>query len=78
MRLRNAPTKAMAAWGYGAGYRDPQREDDGFVAERYLPEALGDAVFYEPTGRGVEARVRERLAGLRARARGEGGEGEPR
>ena len=70
LRLRNAPTKAMKAWGYGAEYRDPQQADDGFVAERYLPEALGDATFYTPTTRGTEAKIAEHLARLRARARG--------
>ena len=67
LRLRNAATKAMAEWGYGDGYRDPQKED-GFVPERYLPEALGERVFYEPTQRGTEVKVAEHLAKLRARA----------
>lgn len=70
LRLRNAPTKAMKAWGYGAEYRDPQATDEGFVAERYLPDALGDATWYEPTTRGTEAKIREHLDRIRARARG--------
>src|SRR5581483_10875125 len=65
MRLRNAPTKAMAEWGYGEGYNDPQSADEGFVAERYLPEALGDTTYYHPTGRGTEARIAEYIATLR-------------
>jgi putative ATPase len=68
LRLRNAPTKAMAQWGYGKGYRDPQDEERGFVAERYLPDALGERAFYRPTPRGLEARVSEHLARLRAAA----------
>ena len=66
MRLRNAPTAAMKEWGYGEGYRDPHAGEGGFVAERYLPDELGDATWYEPTGYGTEARVREHLAKLRA------------
>lgn len=66
MRLRNAPTAAMKEWGYGEGYRDPHAGEGGFVAERYLPDELGDATWYEPTGYGTEARVREHLGKLRA------------
>ncbi len=70
LRLRNAPTKAMKEWGYGREYRDPQKEDGGFVAERYLPEALGAKEFYAPSGRGTEAKIAEHLARLRERAKG--------
>ncbi len=65
MRLRNAATAAMKSWGYGEGYKNPQVAEGGFVAERYLPDALGDRVFYRPTQRGLEARVSEHLARLR-------------
>jgi hypothetical protein len=34
---------------------------------------MAPAVYYEPTDRGLEIRIRERLARLRARDRGEGG-----
>jgi len=70
LRLRNAPTKAMKAWGYGREYRDPQKEEGGFVAERYLPEALGEREFYAPTTRGTEGKIAEHLTRLRERARG--------
>ncbi|MBI5514941.1 MAG: replication-associated recombination protein A [Deltaproteobacteria bacterium] len=69
LRLRNAPTAAMKQWGYGRDYKDPQATDEGFVPERYLPEALGTAEYYHPTARGHEGRVAEHLAKLRARAR---------
>jgi len=69
LRLRNAPTQAMKEWGYGAAYRDPQKATEGFVPERYLPEALGHAEYYQPTDHGTEARVREHLARLRDAAR---------
>jgi putative ATPase len=68
LRLRNAPTAAMKQWGYGAGYRNPQVEEAGFVPERYLPDQLGAKVFYRPTQRGFEGRVAEHLARLRAEA----------
>ena len=67
LRLRNAPTKAMKEWGYGTEYRDPQKADEGFVAERYLPEAIEESTFYTPTPRGTEAKIAEHLARLRER-----------
>ena len=60
--LLNAPTPWMKEQGYGAGYRYPHDEPGG-VAQgvRYLPEALEGERFYEPTDRGYEAYVKERL-----------------
>jgi putative ATPase len=67
LRLRNAPTRLMKDLGYGTGYRYAHDEADGFAAgERYFPDELTPLRFYEPTERGVEARIRERLAQLRA------------
>jgi putative ATPase len=69
LRLRNAPTKLMKELGYGQGYRYAHDEPEAFAAgERYLPDAMPDVRFYEPTGRGLELRIRERLAALRAAA----------
>jgi putative ATPase len=67
LKLRNAPTKAMKAWGYGVEYNDPQGAEDGWVAEHYLPDALTGKIFYSPTTRGTEAKIVEHLAKLRAR-----------
>lgn len=69
MKLRNAPTAAMKSWGYGDGYSDPHADEQGFSPERYLPEKLGDSVFYTPSRNGTEARVREHLEKLRERVR---------
>ncbi|MEP7330205.1 MAG: replication-associated recombination protein A [Betaproteobacteria bacterium] len=70
MRLRNAPTKMMKSMGFGDGYRYAHDEDDGYAAgETYLPDDMTPQQFYEPTERGLEARIRERLATLRARDR---------
>ena len=67
MHLRNAPTRLMKDLGYGTGYRYAHDEAEGFAAgERYFPDGLTPPHFYEPTDRGVEARIRERLAQLRA------------
>ena len=65
--LRNAPTRLMKQLGHGQGYRYAHDEPDGFAAgERYLPEGLSRTRFYEPVPRGLELRIGERLAELRA------------
>ncbi len=67
LRLRNAPTALMKDLDYGRGYRYAHDEAGGFAAgERYLPDDLPDVTFYEPVPRGLELRIGERLAELRA------------
>jgi putative ATPase len=66
VHLRNAPTRLMKTLGYGRDYRYAHDEPEAYAAgERYLPDELGDVAFYEPTERGLEARIRERLHYLR-------------
>jgi putative ATPase len=66
--LRNAPTRLMKNLGYGRDYRYAHDEDDAYAAgENYLPEGLEQSRFYEPTERGLEAKIRARLAELRER-----------
>jgi putative ATPase len=68
MHLRNAPTRLMKDLGYGAGYRYAHDEPGAYAAgERYFPDGLATQRFYRPKDQGVEARIRERLAQLRAR-----------
>jgi putative ATPase len=59
--ILNAPTKLMKSEGYGATYRYDHDEPDAFSGQDYWPERLGRQRFYEPTGRGLEARISERL-----------------
>ncbi len=69
MKLRNAVTKLMGAEGYGEGYRYAHDEEGGVAAgEVYLPEEIVGERFYEPTDRGYEKQIAERMR----RARGEG------
>ncbi len=71
MRLRNAPTKLMKGLGYGKGYRYAHDEPDAYAAgEHYLPDGMPATRFYEPTERGLEARIREKLEALRTRDHG--------
>jgi putative ATPase len=75
LRLRNAPTKLMKELDYGKGYRYAHDEDDAYAAgERYFPDNMQDVSWYEPTDRGLEAKIRERLQSLRARDRKSGEE----
>jgi putative ATPase len=70
LRLRNAPTRLMKGLGYGKGYRYAHDEEDAYAAgERYFPDNMPDVTFYEPTERGLEAKIREKLEALRTRDR---------
>jgi len=71
MQLRNAPTKAMKEWGYGQGYQHAHQFDDALNTMSCLPENLRGSLFYEPTDRGLEQKIAQRLAEIRER-RGQG------
>jgi putative ATPase len=65
--LRNAPTKLMKDLGFGRDYRYAHDEADAYAAgENYFPEGMPPVKWYEPTDRGLEAKVAERLAYLRS------------
>ena len=67
LHLRNAPTRLMRGLGYGKGYRYPHDEPEGYAAgEDYFPEGLGRPVYYRPVPRGLELKIAEKLAHLRA------------
>jgi putative ATPase len=67
--LRNAPTGAMKQWGYGAGYQHAHKMADALPDMECLPESLVGTRFYEPTSRGLEQRIAERLEEIRSRKR---------
>jgi putative ATPase len=67
--LRNAPTGAMKQWGYGAGYQHAHKLADALPDMECLPESLVGTRFYEPTNRGLEQRIAERLEEIRSRKR---------
>ena len=65
MQLRNAPTKLMKELGHGNAYRYAHDEPHGYAAgEHYFPDGL-NAVFYQPTDRGLEGKIQQKLAFLR-------------
>ncbi len=65
--LRNAPTRLMKELGYGKLYRYAHDEPDAYAAgETYLPDGLGDPRWYQPTPRGLESKIADKLAYLRS------------
>jgi putative ATPase len=67
LHLRNAPTRLMKDLGYGKDYRYAHDEDGGYAAgETYLPDGMPQVDWYRPTERGMEAKIREKLAHLRS------------
>jgi putative ATPase len=64
--LRNAPTQLMKQLGYGKLYRYAHDEPEAYAAgEQYLPDGVGDPGWYQPTPRGLEGKIAEKLAYLR-------------
>jgi putative ATPase len=76
LHIRNAPTKLMKGLGYGKGYKYPRGQfyyhsksdfqHENFAELDYLPDKLVGERFYEPTNRGYEATVKQRLEKWRA------------
>lgn len=63
VHLRNAPTQLMKSMNYGADYRYAHDEPGAYAAgEAYLPPELTAERFYQPVDRGLEQRIREKLA----------------
>ena len=66
MHLRNAPTKLMKDLSYGHAYRYAHDEPHAYAAgETYLPEGMSEPHWYEPVSRGLEVKIKEKLAFLR-------------
>ena len=58
----------MKELDYGKGYRYAHGEEDAYAAgEHYFPDEMKAQRFYEPSERGLELRIRERLNELRRR-----------
>lgn len=67
VHLRNAPTHLMKELGYGAEYRYAHDEVGAYAAgERYLPPEMVGKRYYQPTNRGLETKIAEKLEYLAA------------
>lgn len=65
--LRNAPTQLMKDLGHGKAYRYAHDEDNGYAAgATYLPDGMSPPDWYQPVPRGLETKIAEKLAQLRA------------
>jgi len=59
--LRNAPVKGLKEQGYGEGYQYPHNFEGAIVSANYFPMGMESQTFYEPSDRGFEVEVRQRL-----------------
>lgn len=65
--LCNAPTGLMSDLGYGKGYRYAHDEEGGIShGQTYFPESLGEQCYYQPTDRGLEIKIAEKLRKIRS------------
>ncbi len=60
-KIRNAPTSLMKEIEYGKNYKYAHNFQDAFVPEGYLPDALKGKIYYRPTDRGREGKIKDRL-----------------
>ena len=60
--ILNAPTRLMKDIGYGKGYAYDHDSDEGFSGQDYWPEEMEPQAYYQPTDRGFEAKIAERIA----------------
>jgi putative ATPase len=69
LHLRNAPTPLMRNLGYGRGYRYAHDYEDAQIEQQHLPDAIKDHRYYEPSDRGYEKTIQERVEGFKASRR---------
>jgi len=63
--LRNAPTSLMKDLGYGVEYRYAHDEPEAYAAgENYLPPEMAHTRYYQPSNRGLEGKIRDKLEHL--------------
>ncbi|MBI5892529.1 MAG: replication-associated recombination protein A [Deltaproteobacteria bacterium] len=65
LHIRNAPTGLMKELGYGKGYKYPHDYEEGKAEQDYLPDALKGKIYYNPTDKGYDKEIKERLENLK-------------
>ncbi len=63
--ILNAPTQLMKNEGYGAGYEYDHNSEGGVSGQNYFPDGVAREDYYQPTDRGLEGEIRERLTAWR-------------
>jgi putative ATPase len=67
LHIRNAPTRLMKQLGYGKGYQYDHDVEGGIaLGQTGFPDAMGERVYYQPVGRGLEIKLKEKLDALRS------------
>ena len=61
LHIRNAPTRLMKELNYGKGYKYAHDEAEGIADMDCLPPSLSGKTYYEPTDRGFEDTIRQRI-----------------
>jgi putative ATPase len=69
--LRDGHYAGAAKLGNAQGYRYPHDVPEGVLTQQYAPDDLVGRDYYQPTGRGAERVIAERLPKLRRVVRGE-------
>jgi putative ATPase len=70
LHLRNAPTALLKDLGYGRDYEYPHDAPDAVGTQTYLPDRLRGRRYYEPSDRGAEHAIGERLTAWRRKRSG--------
>ena len=66
LHFRNAPTHLMKSLGYGKAYQYDHDQEGGVALDQSgFPDAMGERLYYLPSGRGMEGRLKEKLDALR-------------
>ena len=66
LHFRNAPTRLMKSLGYGKAYQYDHDQEGGVALDQSgFPDAMGERLYYLPSGRGMEGRLKEKLDALR-------------
>nr|WP_246330954.1 replication-associated recombination protein A [Saccharopolyspora hordei] len=70
--LRDGHYAGATKLGNAQGYRYPHDRQEGVLAQQYPPDELVGRDYYQPTGRGAERTLSERVPKLRDIVRGDG------
>jgi putative ATPase len=66
LALRNAPTRLLSHLGFGRDYVYAPHTEHELTGLPCRPDGVRDLVFYRPTARGLEKRLKQRLEELRS------------
>ena len=70
LQLRNDDFRGAKDLGYKEGYKYAHDFPEGVATMEFMPEGLEGTHYYEPTGRGFEAKITPRLAHIRSLLQG--------